>query len=59
MRELLDLAEERANELLKVQGRILESQIYDIWEGILRENDERFAEELRKGNITFIDFSQF
>ena len=59
MRELLDLAEERANELLKVQGYILESQIYDIWEGILRENDERFAEELRKGNVTFIDFSQF
>lgn len=59
VRELLDLAEERANALAKSRGYIYQSEIYDIWQEILRENEKRFIDELRKGNVTFVDFGSY
>ena len=58
MKELLDLAEERANEILNTRGYIRLSEVHNIWEDVLREDRERFAEALRNGNVTFVDWSK-
>ena len=58
MRELLDLAEKRANDILNTRGYIYGYEILEIWHNVLREDRERFAEELRKGNVEFVDFSE-
>lgn len=55
MKELLDLAMEQANELLNTRGYIFEYEARGILIDLIIEDSERFLEELRNGNVTFVD----
>lgn len=57
MNEILRIAEQRINELLKARGYIFEYEMDDIVRDVLLEDSEKFYEALRNGNVTFIDWS--
>jgi hypothetical protein len=53
MRELLDLAEERVDNILSDRGYIYLSEVHEIWRDVVQEDKDRFEKELRKGNVEF------